>query len=126
MVICEVCGQEYDNENIPVICCKKEVLFPETVTTRKPLVQCGRDGESYTIHIDGKLVGKYATPEMMQVNFAGVLADAKESGTLRKLALKAENAIFEALASSGDPISKDTETWLNAAAMLIRRAIEST
>lgn len=79
MVICEVCGQQYDNENIPVICCKMERLSP-----RKP-----------------------------------------EAPTARKLALNAENAIFEALALSGEPISKDTETWLNAAAMLIRRAIES-
>jgi len=39
--------------------------------------------------------------------------------------MAAENAIFEALALSGEPISKDTETWLNAAAMLLRRAIES-
>ncbi|HBE70434.1 MAG TPA: hypothetical protein DDW52_19970 [Planctomycetaceae bacterium] len=45
--------------------------------------------------------------------------------TTRKLAMDAENAIFEALALSGEPISKDTETWLNAAAMLVRRAIES-
>jgi len=45
--------------------------------------------------------------------------------TTRKLAMAAENAIFEALALSGEPISKDTETWLNAAAMLLRRAIES-
>ena len=49
--------------------------------------------------------------------------DAK--ATTRKLAMDAENAIFEALALSGEPISKDTETWLNAAAMLVRRAIES-
>ena len=49
--------------------------------------------------------------------------DAK--ATTRKLAMDADNAIFEALALSGEPISKDTETWLNAAAMLVRRAIES-
>ena len=48
-----------------------------------------------------------------------------EHASARKLALNAENSIFEALALSGEPISKDTETWLNAAAMLLRRAIES-
>jgi hypothetical protein len=47
------------------------------------------------------------------------------AASTRELALKAENAVFEALALSGEPISKDTETWLNAASMLLRRAIES-
>jgi hypothetical protein len=51
--------------------------------------------------------------------------DRRADGSTRKLAMAAENAIFEALALSGEPISKDTETWLNAAAMLLRRAIES-
>ena len=47
------------------------------------------------------------------------------AASARGLALKAENAVFEALALSGEPISKDTETWLTAASMLLRRAIES-
>ena len=40
----------------------------------KPHITCGRDGEAYTIHIDGQLRGKYATPEMMQVHLAGLIA----------------------------------------------------
>ena len=50
---------------------------------------------------------------------------ASQCQSTRKLAMAAENAIFEALALYGEPISKDTETWLTAAAMLVRRAIES-
>ena len=56
---------------------------------------------------------------------SGEEIDRCANGSTRKLAMVAENAIFEALALSGEPISKDTETWLNAAAMLLRRAIES-
>ena len=48
-----------------------------------------------------------------------------DNDTARRLALEAENSIFEALTLSGDPLSKDTETWLSAAAMMVRRAIES-
>ena len=47
------------------------------------------------------------------------------AATARKLAMQAESSVHEALALSGEPISNDTKTWLNAAAIMLRRAIES-
>ena len=45
----------------------------------KPHITCGRgeDG-AYTIHIDGKLRGKYNSPEMMQVHLADMIAECDE------------------------------------------------
>jgi hypothetical protein len=41
----------------------------------KPHITCGRDGEAYVIHIDGKLRGRYNSPEIMQVHLADALAE---------------------------------------------------
>jgi len=70
-------------------------------------------------------VVKYRRLNKGEIIQSGDEIDRRADSSTRKLAMAAENAIFEALALSGEPISKDTETWLNAAAMLVRRAIES-
>jgi len=80
-------------------------------------------GESVLVRFSLGFSGIYRHSECSGERIGVVMSEEVE--TTRKLALNAENAIYEALALSSEPISKDTETWLRAAAMLVRRAIES-